>query len=230
MAITQMNTVYETQEERDIVSRLPVPVRQTLIKTLRLPYRTYNIGLAMITELHCPVYDGIPNTGVVGGLLGEPGSGKTVICQAYADRYPPFDGEEGREFPVLYINASLGMSRQRLGTKFRRATSAPHRILSREDPSEWSIDRVLKCKTELLILDDAQFMFFNHRSSQSASEMYGFVKDLVDTGMVSVLLVGEPDIDKFVYDIPAFERRGYRSHILEPLTNSAQDYKPSAMS
>lgn len=155
--------------------------------------------------------------------MGEPGSGKTVIRQAYADRYPPRDGEEGTEFPVLYIDASLGMSRQRLGNKFRRATSAPHRILSREDPSEWSIDRVIKCKTELVILDDSHFMFFNHRSSQSAAEMYGFVKDLVDTGMVVVLLVGEPSIDKFVYDIPAFERRGYRSHILEPLTNSAQD-------
>lgn len=215
--------VFDTPEARERASRLPIPTRQQLIEHLRIPYRTYNLGLAMIAALHRPADDGIPKRGVVGGLLGEPGSGKTVICEAYADRYPPYDGEIGMEFPVLHISASLGMSRQRLGNKFKRVTSSPHRILAREDPFEWSVDRVLKCKTELLILDDAQFMFFNQRSSQMAAEMYGFVKDVIDTRMVTVLLVGEPDIDKFVYDIPAFERRGYRSETLKPLTNSPQE-------
>jgi len=214
--------IFDTPEARDAASRLPVSERQRLIKFLRVPYHTYNRGLAMIARLHRPVDGGLPNLGVVGGLLGDTGAGKTVICEAYADRYPAREGETGMEFPVLHVCASLGMSRQRLGDKVRRATSSPHRILAREDPGEWSVDRAVKCKTELLILDDAQFMFFNHRTSQLASEMYGFVKDVVDTGMVAVLLVGEPDIDKFVYDIPAFERRGYRSETLDPLSNSPQ--------
>ncbi|MDW9508815.1 AAA family ATPase [Sinorhizobium meliloti] len=217
--------VFDTPEARDAASRLPVPERQRLIKFLRVPYHTYNRGLAMIGRLHRPVLGGLPNAGVVGGLLGEPGCGKTVICEAYADRYPAREGETGMEYPVLHISASLGMSRQRLGNKFQRATSSPHRILAREDPSEWSIDRVLKCKTELLILDDSQFMFFHHRTSQVAAEMYGFVKDVVDTGMVAVLLVGEPDVDKFVFDIPAFERRGYRSETLEALPGAPADLK-----
>lgn len=215
--------VFQTPEDRDRASRLPIPTRQQLIKHLRIPYRTYNLGLAMIAALHRPAVDGIPNLGVLGGLLGEPGSGKTVICEAYADRYPPRDGETGMELPVLHIRASLGMNRQRLGNKFRRGTSSPHRILAREDPIDWSVERLLKCKTELLILDDAQFMFLNQRTSHLAAEMYGFVKDVVDTGMVTVLLVGEPAIDKFVYDIPAFERRGYRSETLVPLSNKPQD-------
>lgn len=215
--------VFDTPEARQRASHLPISTRQQLIEHLRIPYRTYNLGLAMISALHRPADGGIPKRGVVGGLLGEPGSGKTVICEAYADRFPPRDGEIGMEFPVLHISASVGMSRQRLGNKFKRATSSPHRILAREDPVEWSVERILKCKTELLILDDAQFMFFNQRSSQVAAEMYGFVKDIIDTRMVTVLLVGEPDIDKFVYDIPAFERRGYRSEILTPLNNNPQE-------
>ncbi|MCM2441051.1 AAA family ATPase [Agrobacterium vitis] len=215
--------VFETPEDRERASRLPIPTRQHLIKYLRIPYRTYNLGLAMIATLHRPADHGTPNLGVVGGLLGESGSGKTVICEAYANRYPPRDGDVGMEFPVLHISASLGMNRERLGNKIKRATSSPHRILSREDPFDWSVERVLKCKTEHLILDDAQFMFFNQRSSQLAAEMYGFVKDVVDTRMVTILLVGEPDIDKFVYDIPAFVRRAYRSETLKPLTSSPQE-------
>ncbi|MFS8053242.1 AAA family ATPase [Rhizobium sp. BR 317] len=210
--------IFDTPEARAVASRLPVSKRQHIIKFLRVPYHTYNRGLAMIARLHRPVDGGLPNLGVVGGLLGESGAGKTVISEAYAELYTAREGEMGMEYPVLYVSASLGMSRQRLGNKFQRATASPHRILSREDPIDWSVDRVLKCRTELLILDDAQFMFFNHRSSHVAAEMYGFVKDVIDTRMVSVLLVGEPDVDKFVYDIPSFERRGYRSEFLDPLS------------
>lgn len=160
---------------------------------------------------------------MIGGLLGDPGSGKSAICEAYLDRFPPRDGETGREFPVLYVPSSLGGSRHRLGDKIRKATESAHRMMSREDPSEWSVDRVLKCKTELLILDDAHFMFFNQRTSQIAAELYGFVKDVIDTRRVAVLLVGEPAIDQYVHDIPAFKRRGYRSDTLHPLSDSPED-------
>ena len=124
---------------------------------------------------------------------------------------------------MLYVPSSLGGSRHRLGDKIRKATESAHRMMSREDPSEWSVDRVLKCKTELLILDDAHFMFFNQRTSQIAAELYGFVKDVIDTRRVAVLLVGEPAIDQYVHDIPAFKRRGYRSDTLHPLSDSPED-------
>jgi hypothetical protein len=217
------NLVFNTPEKREFASKLPVWKRQLVIKHLRVPYHTYNRGLAMIGTLHRPVEGGLPNLGVVGGLLGESRCGKTIVCEAYAERYPARDGELGREFPVVYMDASIGMSRTRAGHKIQRATEARHRILTREDPSEWSVDRILKCKSELLIVDDSHFMFFNQRSSQTAIEMFGFVKDVVDTKRVSVLLVGDASIDEYVHGIDAFRNREYRSETLEPLTNSAAD-------
>lgn len=223
MAPMQNNLVFDTSEARERGSSLPVSQRQRLIRDMRVPYATYNRGLALISRLHRPLEDGIPSVGVIGGLLGDPGSGKSAICEAYLNRFPPRDGDTGREFPVLYIDASLGGSLKRLGFKIQKATESPHRIMSREDPIEWSVDRLLKCKTELLILDDAHFMFFNQRTSQVAAELYGFVKDVVDTKKIAVLLVGEADIDTYVHDIPAFRRRGYRSDVLFPLTNDPED-------
>lgn len=60
---------------------------------------------------------------------------------------------------------------------------------------------ILKCKSELLIVDDSHFMFFNQRSSQTAMEMFGFVKDVVDTGLVTVLFVGDVSIEAYVQGI-----------------------------
>jgi hypothetical protein len=223
MTSLQTDLIFETPAEREAASQLPISDRQLIIRNMLVPYSTYNRGLKMIARLHMPVEGGLPNLGVIGGLLGESGSGKTVICQAYADRYPPRDGETGVEMPVVYLSASVGLSRSRIAEKVRRATDAPHRILSRDDPSEWSVDRLRKCKSRLVILDDSQFMFIEQRSSFAAREMFGFVKDIVDTKEISVLLVGDTDIDKFVYSIDAFRRREYRSETLNPLTNSAAD-------
>ena len=215
--------VFDTAERRAAAAELPVWKRQLIIKYLRVPYHTYNRGLAMIARFHMPVGDGVPNLGVAGGMLGEPGSGKSVICETYASMHPPFDGDEGIEMPVVLMSASVGISRRRIGDRIRRQTNASHRILSRDDPGDWSVDRLVRMKTQLLILDESQFLFFDQRSSYIAQEMYGFVKDVADTGIISVFLVGYPSIDEFAYDIEAFRRRGYRSEMLKPLTSSPED-------
>ena len=127
------------------------------------------------------------------------------------------------EYPVVYLDAAVSITRKRLALKIKIATGSPHRMLVRDDPSEWSVDRLLKCRTELLIVDDAQFMFFEQRYASGAAEMFGFVKDVVDTGKVSVLLVGEKNIDTYVKGINAFANRAYRSEVLNPLSSSPED-------
>ncbi|TAY88082.1 AAA family ATPase [Rhizobium leguminosarum] len=223
LMIGSPDLVFDTPEKREAVSKLLTWKRQLVVKYLRVPYHTYNRGLAMVARFHRPIGDGLANLGVAGGLVGEPGCGKSVICETYASMHPPFDGETGVEFPVVLMSASIGMSRRRVGERIRRATNASHRILTRDDPGEWSVDRLLKCKTQLFVLDESQFMFFEQRTSYIAQEMYGMVKDILDTGMISVLLVGHPDIDKFAFDVESFRRRGYRSETLKPLTSSPED-------
>lgn len=215
--------VFDTAEKREAAVSLPVWKRQLVIKHLRVPYHTYNRGLAMIRRFHMPIDGGIPNRGVAGGMLGESGSGKTVICETYASMHPPFDGDEGVEMPVVMMSASVGISRRRIGDRIRRTTNASYRILTRDDPGDWSVDRLLKMKTQLFILDESQFLFFGQRTSHIAQEMYGFVKDIADTGLISVFLVGHSAIDEFVHGIEAFRRRRYRSEILKPLSSSPEE-------
>ena len=215
--------VFDDPEKREAAAELPAWKRQLIIKHLRVPYHTYNRGLAMIRRFHMPIEGGIPNLGVAGGMLGESGCGKTVICETYASMHPPFDGEEGVEMPVVLMSASVGISRRRIGDRIRRTTDASYRILTREDPGDWSVDRLVKMKTQLFILDEAQFLFFDQRNSYIAQEMYGFVKDIADTGLISVFLVGHSAINGFVHGIEAFRRRRYRSEMLKPLSSSPED-------
>lgn len=221
--ILQSDIVFLTDEDRTRASQLPVGERQLLIKNLFVPYHTYNLGYDAIRTLHMPVAGGLPNLGVVGGLIGPSRCGKSMICEAYVANHPQRDGETGVEHPVVCINASIDMSRRQVGSRVHRFTSSPHRILSRTDPIEWTVDRLLKCRTELLIVDDAQYLFFEHRLAWSATEMFGVVKDVLDTKKVSVMLVGDSRINKFVFDIDAFKNRGYRHSDLEPLSNTPED-------
>ncbi|MBX5303178.1 AAA family ATPase [Rhizobium sp. NLR12b] len=223
LAFGSPDLVFDTPEKRAAAANLPVWKRQLIIKHLRVPYHTYNRGLSMIARFHMPVDGGLPNLGVAGGMLGESGCGKTVICETYASMHPPFDGETGVEMPVVLMSASVGISRRRIGDRIRRTTDASYRILTREDPGDWSVDRLLKLKTQLFILDESQFLFFDQRTSHVAQEMYGLVKDIADTGMISIFLVGHPSIDEFVCGIDAFRRREYRSETLKPLSSSPED-------
>lgn len=223
MEILQADTVFITDEDRTRAGQLPVGERQLIIKNLLVPYSTYNRGYEAIRSLHMPVAGGLPNLGVVGGLIGPSRCGKTIICESYVAHHPQRDGETGVEYPVVCINASIDMSRRQVGARVHRFTSSPHRILTRTDPIEWTVDRLLKCKTELLIVDDAQYLFFEHRRAWSATEMFGVVKDVLDTKKISVMLVGDGRINNFVFDVDAFKNRGYRSSDLEPLSNTRKD-------
>jgi hypothetical protein len=215
---------FEGPEERLAASKLSPRARQWTIKRLTVKYPVFNTGYEIIRENHFPVANGIGNSGKVGAMLGESRTGKTVICDYYAAQHPPIIDDEGESFPVVKLTASLKMTPMEFGERINKLTAARYERRSGGVGLyvDNAIQRFLKVRTELLIIDEAQFLFFE-RPESSVSSMYKIVKEIVDLDALVVMLVGDERIDDFVYAISAFENRGYNTQPLKALTAGQSD-------
>lgn len=215
---------FESPEERLAASKLSPVARQWTVKRLIVKYPVFNSGYSMIAENHFPVVGGSHARGTVGAMLGESRTGKTAICDYYAAMHPPIINEEGETFPVVKLNASLKMTTMEFAQRINRLTAA--RYERRSGGVGVYVDnailRFLKARTQLLIIDEAHFLFFD-RPDNSAASMYKIVKDIVDLDALAVMLVGDDRINDYVLSIDAFQNRGYNAQPLKPLSAGESD-------
>ncbi|WP_105432315.1 TniB family NTP-binding protein [Neorhizobium sp. T6_25] len=217
---------FESDESRIAAGRLPVAKRQWMIKNLIVKYPTFNEGYGIIAENHYPVAGGTHATGTVGAMLGESRTGKTAVCSYYSAMHPATYDEEGEIFPVIHLTASINMSPVEFGHELNRLTAARYARMHGGVGAyvNNALLRLLKVRTEMLIVDDAQYLFFE-RSSKTAANMFKLIKTIVDYNTLSVMLVGEERVTDYVNSIDAFVNRGYNSHVLRPLTSGKSDMK-----
>ncbi|WP_183904774.1 TniB family NTP-binding protein [Rhizobium sp. BK008] len=225
-ASTRFHTeAFETQEQRDAASKLPKTDRQRMVENLLVKYAVFNTGLQIIKSNHMPVNGGQHAKGTVGAMLGASRTGKSSVCEYYAAAYPPTLDDEGELFPVVHLQASVQMMPTEFAKKINELTVNRHP--ARGGVGTFVDDallQLLRVKTQLLIIDDAQDLFFG-RTELSAASMYKLVKTILDFKTLAVLLVGDSKIDDFVNGIDAFANRGYNSVPLAPLSGGKDDMK-----
>ncbi|NTE35233.1 ATP-binding protein [Agrobacterium tumefaciens] len=217
---------FETDESRMAASRLPVSRRQWMIKNLIVKYPVFNEGYGIIAENHYPVAGGTHATGTVGAMLGESRTGKTAVCSYYSAMHPATYDDDGEIFPVIHLTASINMSPMEFAHELNRLTAARYARMHGGVGAyvNNALLRLLKVRTQLLIVDDAQYLFFE-RTSKTAANMFKLIKTIVDYNTMSVMLVGEERVNDYVNSIDAFVNRGYNSHVLRPLTSGKSDMK-----
>lgn len=217
---------FETDESRLAASKLPATRRQWMIKNLIVKYPVFNEGYGIIAENHYPVAGGTHATGTVGAMLGESRTGKTAVCSYYSAMHPATYDDEGEIFPVIHLTTSINMSPVEFAHELNRLTAARYARMHGGVGIfvNNALLRLIKVRTELLIVDDAQYLFFD-RSSKTAANMFKLIKTIVDFNTLSVLLVGDERINDYVNSIDAFVNRGYNSHTLRPLTSGKSDMK-----
>lgn len=217
---------FETDHDRVAASRLPVARRQWMIKNLIVKYPVFNEGCGVIAENHYPVAGGTHSTGTVGAMLGESRTGKTAVCSYYSAMHPATYDEEGEIFPVIHLTASINMSPVEFAHELNRLTAARYARLNGGVGAyvNNALLRLMQVRTELLIIDDAQYLFYE-RTSKTAANMFKLIKTVVDYNTLSVMLVGEERVSEYVNSIDAFVNRGYNSHVLKALSAGKSDMK-----
>jgi AAA domain len=173
------------------------------------------------------VEGGEHDVGSVAGLLGETRAGKSAFCKYYASQFPTVISEFGERFPVLYLEASTEMTPSSMAEKLYLLTGARSIPGKMKVPAliANSIQRLVRLGTQLLIIDDAQYLFFD-RSREHSKHFFSFVKQLADANSFNILLSGEDRVGSFIGQHNVLSGRGgFPQHAVKPLGDSAGDFE-----
>lgn len=213
-----------TDEERRSVASLPHGERQILIERLLYKYPGFKTGEAFVKEHNYPVVGSDRHgRGVLGGLLGRSRTGKSMICRYYAESIRPEITEHGESYPIVYIPASTEMTPTTAAERIFHETGA--RAIPRvSGPSmiRQAVLRLQRMGTKFVIIDDAQFLFFQrHRNHET--QFQSLIKQMLDLVAFNVLLVGDVELRKYVRGVPYLEGRGgFPYYELKPLPDDEE--------
>jgi len=216
-------TPYETPGERQAVSELSNAERQALIENLLVTYPVFDKIIEFIEKFHYPVKNGTHGKGYIGGLFGKTRAGKSDIVKYYLNRWPQFSTDDGVVVPVVYIEVPGDIVPTQLAEMFYAATgsgTAPKIKLPALMAN--SVERVIQAQTQLVILDDAQFLFAAKKNF--VKEFFSLIKQLADKNAFNILLVGEESVIPHVYNLASLAGRGgFPKEVLKPFDGDEMD-------
>ncbi|MBY4607472.1 TniB family NTP-binding protein [Rhizobium sp. 9T] len=201
------STEFTTPEER-LAASLKSPLeRQAMITNLLVPYPQFQRVKNNVARFHRPVDGGSHGVGWIGGVLGSSRTGKSFILQSYAAENPPIPTEFGYDFPVVYLEARAEWDALEFGRQIYHGTGAsaiPR--MSTAALNTMSANRVKQFNVQLVVIDDAQFLFSTPGRKQTA--FISLIKHLADQRTCNILLVGTPSIEQAVQNDPHLLNRG----------------------
>jgi len=144
-------------------------------------------------------------------LLGDPGTGKTTLCEHLVNIIgtPISVSDEHGEYlniPALFCSIPADCASKRLAMEIlkglcstdgvHRNTVLVHRILT----------RLTTCKTKVIILDELQHLL-SKGAEKTLENLCNWVKDLINTSHLPIILVGTPNCERIVDAHPQLARR-----------------------
>ncbi|WFS02369.1 ATP-binding protein [Rhizobium tumorigenes] len=215
------------EETRLVASKLPKTERQMLIRYLLVKYPVFNEASAFISHFHLPVAGGVHDVGNIGGLLGETRAGKSDICQYYASQFPTVVTDDGDQYPVIYFEATSETTSSSFAETLYLRTGARSVPGKMKVPAliTNSIARIARLGVQLVIIDDAQYMFFE-RTQKEIKNFVSLIKQLADAKAFNILLSGEDRLETlFEHNGVLDGRGGFPAYPLKPLSDSHNDFE-----
>lgn len=216
---------FESDAERLAASRLPPAKRQWMVERLLVKYAVFKQGYQMIAENHRPVIGGTQGKGVIAAVIGASHTGKTRICEYYLSMHPPRYDDEGEIVPVIHMTATDKMKPEEFARQLNGLTIARQPRSGRGGIDAFvdqALYQLLRARTELLIIDDAQYLFLN-QTKGGAGAMYKVVKKIADFKKLTIMLVGEGALNDYAYAVPSFKNRQYNWLPLQGLGSGEAD-------
>lgn len=221
---------FDTPEKRHAASQLAAGVRQEMVANLLVRYPQFTNVSEAVGRFHRPVKGGKHGRGMIGGVLGEPRSGKSFICKHYAGQHTVRVSEDGEYYPVVYLEARADWTPYHMAEQFFWATGAKSVPSMKTSALITAANRrLLRAQTELVVLDDAHFLLLGAKGRVLG--MYqSFIKSIADLGSCNILLVGLPGIQGFIENDGQLGGRGDFPHWhVKPLDWSIEDEKEQFM-
>ncbi len=220
-------TPFRTAEEREAAASRPVHERQAMIERLLYKYPLFKAGEEFIRRFHFPFDNGTYGKGTIGGLLGPSRVGKSTICEFYASGIEnPEPDEFGETYRVIHVTATSQTTPSSLTDTIAAKTGL--RSIPAKLKTQARVNMVLRrletVRTELIILDDAQFLFLERTRSQ-VQGFLSLLKDLADMKTLNVLLVGIDEVRTVVAGFDYIEGRGgFKHKVLAPLGDEGEEF------
>ncbi len=225
MTKTFHTEAFTTPEARAAAAAMPKAERQEMIKTLLYRYPVFKNGVSFIESFHRPAGGTDHDTGAIGGLLGESRAGKTIICRYFASLHPNGITAGAETYPIVYLEATEQMAPSHMAERLyflTGARSVPH--IKTNALMDNAILRMAAAKTELLIIDDAQFLLTD-RPTPQIKAFRGFLKSMADANRFNVLLVGEERLHGIIHEMAAIANRGgFYCETVKPMGDSENEF------
>ncbi len=198
-----------------------------------LALRSYSIrGHVIEYKAHCAAIDRIERlhqrsrlTGQPGGLLitGLSGSGKSTVKQEYQARFPSRDTGEAFHVPVLTVDTPAGPTVKNLAESILAALGDELRYRGTTEQKTQRIYHYLRlCKVELILIDEFQH-FVQHGGRSQILLVTDWLKNLIDTAGIPVVLIGLPDCESVLNMNVQLARRFSARHYLKPFVFDTEE-------
>lgn len=125
-------------------------------------------------------------------LVGQSGSGKSTLLQYYHKQFPRQETREGVRIPVLLVNTPESPTVKTLAEAILMAMEDPAASKGTAQQKTFRIIHFFeKCQINLLMLDEFQHFFDGRRASET-QRVSDWLKNLINTVKVPILLCGLP--------------------------------------
>lgn len=140
-------------------------------------------------------------------LVGQSGSGKSTLLEYYRDQFPREETREGARISVLLVNTPENPTVKTLAEAILMAMGDPAASKGTAQQKTFRIIHFFtQCRINLLMLDEFQHFFDGRRVSETA-RVSDWLKNLINTVKVPIVLCGLPRAVSVVNMNPQLRRR-----------------------
>ena len=172
-------------------------------------------ALSRLVDIHTENRRTGTNQGLL--IMGPSGVGKSALVKKYVSAVNAERAIEMERLPILYLDMPSAPTKKNLGAALLRALKDPYANMNSES-AEAKFSRVVtlleNLRVELVILDEAQHLVDYKRSD--AYEAGDWIKSLLNTSKVSVVLIGMTRLEGLKRANDQFRRRFSASYTLVP--------------
>lgn len=193
------------ENDREKYRDMSIEEREKLIENLFIMYPSFERCLNKIKECHEQSKLSIEPLCAL--ITGEPGVGKTTLCEKYEGMFPRQELEEKTKIPVLLSYVPIPATPKNMVTALLASLRDPFADKGTVFIKTLRLFSLLKtCEIEIIIIDEFHHII-ERDSDRVIHDVSEWLKQLINKGKLPIILVGLPHSVKILEANPQLARR-----------------------